>query len=175
MENNWNPGSRALHWLTLLVVIVCVSAVWAHEAFDKTDPVRAQLMQLHFLLGGTIGLLTVLRLIMRSATQAPKHQMPHNIQLLAKLGHLGLYALLLALPICGYIAVSGKGLPINLLNLVELPPLAVDKELAHQIKEVHEGLASAFIALVGIHVAAALYHAFFLKDQVLAAMLGRSQ
>lgn len=175
MNNDWHPINRMFHWLTLPLVIACLCAVWAHEAFDKTDPVRAQLMQLHFLLGGSIGILTVLRFVMRAAIAAPWHRMPERMRQMAHLAHLLLYMLLLALPVLGYIAVSGKGLPINLFNLLELPPLAVDKALAHQVKEIHEGLASAFIALVGLHVAAALYHTLFLKDQIMAAMLGRSR
>lgn len=171
---NWNPLVRALHWLGVIAVAACIGAVWGHEAFDKTDPLRAQLMQLHFLLGGAIAALTVLRLITRAVLTAPRHAMPPLIEKLAKLGHLGLYLLLLLLPLCGYIAVSGKGMPISLLGLVDVPPLAVAEGIAKTFKEVHEGLANALIALIGIHVAAALYHFAVLKDSVLQAMLGRA-
>ena len=82
--------------------------------------------------------------------------------------------LMLALPICGYVAVSGKGLPISLLGLVDIPPLAVSSDVAKGFKELHEGLANGLIALVALHVAAALFHAVVLKDQVLQTMLGRA-
>lgn len=178
-SKNWNPLIRAQHWLTFLVMIVCIGAVWSHEAFDKADPLRAQLMQLHFLLGGTIGLLTLSRLLTRAFVSAPFVAAPLNSEavmlgLLAKLGHLGLYLLMLTLPVCGYVAVSGKGLPINLLGLLEIPPLPVSKELAKAFKELHEGLANGLIALVAVHVAAAVFHAVLLKDKVLHAMIGRA-
>lgn len=171
---NWNPAVRVLHWLAVLLVVGCVGAVWSHESFDKADPLRGQLMQLHFLLGGTIGLLTLLRLVTRALLPSPHHVMPPLIATLAKAGHLGLYLLLLLLPVCGYVAVSGKGLPINLLGIVELPPLGVSKDVAGVFKEIHEVLANGLIGLVCIHVAAALYHFKVLKDDVLQSMLGRA-
>ena len=175
MKNlNWPPLIRALHWLTVLLMIVCIGAVWSHEAFDKTNPLRAQLMQVHFLLGGSIGLQALLRLVTRALVQGPLHPMTPLVDLLAKLGHVGLYLLMLVLPICGYVAVSGKGLPISLLGLVDIPPLAVSSDVAKGFKELHEGLANGLIALVALHVAAALFHAVVLKDQVLQAMLGRA-
>ncbi len=173
-SNNWNPAIRAQHWLTVLLMIVCIGAVWGHEAFDKTDPLRAQLMQLHFLLGGAIGLLTLPRLATRAFIQGPNHATTPMLALLAKLGHLGIYLLMLALPLCGYIAVSGKGLPIDLLGLIEIPALPVSKEWGKAFKELHEGLANGLIALVALHVAAAVFHAVVLKDKVLHSMLGRA-
>lgn len=174
-NNNWPPLIRALHWLAVLLMALCIGAVWSHEAFDKTDPLRAQLMQFHFLLGGVIGLLTCSRLLTRALVKDPVHSMTPVVALLAKAGHLGLYLLMVLLPICGYIAVSGKGLPINLLGLAEIPPLPVSKELAKAFKELHEGLANGLIALIALHVAAAVFHAVVLKDKVLHAMVGRAQ
>ncbi len=173
-DSNWNPLVRTLHWLTVLLMTVCVAAVWSHEAFDKADPVRAGLMQLHFLLGAAIGLLTLPRLLTRSLIAAPAHAMKPAIAWLARAGHVGLYLLMVLLPACGYVAVSGKGMPIDLLGFVEVPPLPVDKALAKTFKELHEGLANALIALVVLHVAAAVFHAVVLKDRVLQSMVGRA-
>ena len=122
-QGNWPIPVRTLHWLTALLMILCIGAVWGHEAFDKTNPLRAQLMQTHFLLGGIIGLTTILRLLVRTLVKPPLHPMTPLVARMAKAGHLGLYFLMLGLPVCGYLAVSGKGLPINLLGLISLPPL----------------------------------------------------
>ncbi|QDX80036.1 hypothetical protein B9N43_01460 [Denitratisoma sp. DHT3] len=173
-NNNWPPLIRAQHWLTVLLMVLCIGAVWSHEAFDKADPLRARLMQFHFLLGGTIGLLTLPRLLTRAFVKAPVHPMAAAVALLAKAGHLGLYLLMILLPVCGYIAVSGKGLPIDLLGLVDIPPLPVSKDTAKAFKELHEGLANGLIALVALHVAAAIFHAVALKDKVLHSMMGRA-
>jgi len=131
-------------------------------------------MQVHFLLGGLIGLLTVPRLLTRALVKNPVYAMSPLVALLAKAGHLGLYLLMVLLPVCGYVAVSGKGLPIELLGLLEIPALPVSKELAKVFKELHEVLGNAMIALVVIHVAAAIFHAVVLKDKVLHSMVGRA-
>ena len=175
MQNlNWPPLIRAQHWLTVLLMILCISAVWSHEAFDKSDPLRGQLMQLHFLLGGIIGLLTLPRLLTRALVKGPVFPMSPVVALLAKAGHLGPYLLMILLPICGYVAVSGKGLPIALLGLADIPPLPVSNEVAKVFKELHETLGNVLIAFVALHVAAALFHALVLKDKVLHSMVGRA-
>lgn len=171
---NWPPLVRIQHWLTVLLMLLCIGAVWSHEAFDKSNPLRAQLMQIHFLLGALIGLLTLPRLLTRALVKGPVHAMPPLVASLAKAGHLSLYLLMVLLPICGYVAVSGKGLPIDLLGLLELPPLPVSKEVAKGFKDLHEGLGNALIALVALHVAAAVFHAVVLKDKVLHSMVGRA-
>lgn len=175
MKNaNWPPLVRVQHWLTVLLMILCIGAVWSHEAFDKSNPMRAQLMQLHFLSGGVIGLLTLLRVVTRAVVTGPVHSTAPLVTLLAKAGHLGLYLLMILLPLCGYVAVSGKGQPINLLGWLEIPPLPVSSGVAKVFKELHEGLGNALIALMALHVAAALFHALLLKDKVLQSMLGRA-
>lgn len=153
-------------------MVVCVLAVWGHEAFEKSDPMRAQLMQVHFLSGGLIGLLTLVRVAIRAFVAAPSHSMPPMVARLAKLAHFGLYSLMLCLPVLGYIAVSGKGLPINLLGLLNIEPLPIGKEAAKVFKELHEGLANTLLILVSLHVSAALFHAVVLKDGVVQSMTG---
>lgn len=172
---NWNPVLRLQHWLTVLLMLGCLIAVWSHEAFDKSDPLRVQLMQFHFLAGGAIGLLTLSRLLTRALTRAPEQAMTPLLARLAHLGHAGLYLLMLLLPVCGYVAASGKGVPVSLLGLLELPPMPVDKHVAKLFKEVHEGLGNGLIGLVALHIGAVLFHAVVLRDQVLPAMLGRAR
>jgi len=171
---NWPPLVRIQHWLTVLLMVLCIGAVWSHEAFDKSNPLRAQLMQLHFLLGGLIGLLILPRFLTRAFVRGPLHAMPPLVALLAKAGHLAIYLLIVLLPICGYVAVSGKGLPIDLLGLLEIPPLPVSTQVAKLVKELHEWFGNAMVALVALHVAGAIFHAVVLKDKVLHAMLGRA-
>lgn len=170
----WNMGVRSMHWLFAVLVVGCVLTVWGHEAFDKGTAMRAFLMQLHFGLGGLVGLLILPRITVRLFSTSPEHGMPRLMHLAAQAAHLGLYALLVAMPVLGYIAVSGKGLPIALPFGIALPPLPVSQGFASGAKEVHEALATGLLVLVGAHVAAAVYHALVLKDGVLRSMTGRA-
>lgn len=172
--NNWNALARLLHWTVALLVVAAVAAVWSHELFSRDNPLRATLMQSHFALGLLIGVLTLVRLGARLYGTAPAHAMPQLVARFARLGHAGLYVLLLALPLAGYLACSGDGRPLDLFGAVQLPPLALGADLADAMEEVHETLAYALISLVTLHTAAALYHLLVLRDQVLQSMLGRA-
>jgi superoxide oxidase len=89
---------------------------------------------------------------------------------MASLGHLALYALMLVMPVMGWLALSAAGKPIPFFGL-EMPPLmAPNKTWAHDIKELHETVGVAGYWLIGIHVAAALGHHYVLKDGLLSRM-----
>ena len=87
--------------------------------------------------------------------------------------HWLLYGLLFVLPILGWINASYRGFPVSLFGLVELPKLLATRAPGFGwIGDVHGVLANyAMLALVGLHVAAALYHYFVRRDGVLQRML----
>ncbi|MBA4112684.1 MAG: hypothetical protein C0492_04855 [Verminephrobacter sp.] len=93
----------------------------------------------------------------------------------ARLGHLvhgALYVLMIGLPLLGWLALSAKGKPAPLLWGLELPQvIAENKETSHRLKDLHEALATAGYALVGLHAAAALVHHHLVRDNTLRRML----
>ena len=67
---------------------------------------------------------------------------------------------------------SAKGVQTVWFGVLPLPDLvARDKALGHQLEELHSALAVGLMALVGVHVAAAVYHYRVLKDDVLQRMM----
>lgn len=96
-----------------------------------------------------------------------------NLQrLVAKVTHLAFYALMLIVPLTGWIMSSAGKYPISIYGLFEWPKLAVAKgsalaEIAH---EGHELLGFLMAGLVVLHVAAALHHHFVMKDNILRRM-----
>ena len=93
------------------------------------------------------------------------------MHLAAKLGHLALYGLMIGLPLLGWALLSAAGKPIPFFGL-ELPALvAKNKELADTLKELHETIGVLGYYLIGIHVAAALYHHHIRKDDTMTRML----
>lgn len=88
--------------------------------------------------------------------------------------HLGLYALMIGLPLLGWLTLSAAGKPIPFFGL-ELPALiGADKKLAGDLKELHETLAVAGYWLIGLHAAAALFHQYVRRDGTLQRMLPSS-
>jgi cytochrome b561 len=90
---------------------------------------------------------------------------------LAALSHGLLYALLIALPIAGYIRVKAGGFPIETLDAMNIPSLVPRSEaLADTAKAVHYVAGVAIACVIGIHIAAATFHALILRDGVFSRM-----
>ena len=86
--------------------------------------------------------------------------------------HAALYALMLAIPISGWIYSSATGISVVYLGLVPLPDLIPkDREVAKTLLIVHKSLNYLLAAVVTMHVAAALKHQFVDRDGVLDRML----
>jgi cytochrome b561 len=98
--------------------------------------------------------------------------MPRWQRVAAAANHVLLYALLLMIPVSGWLMSSASGVPVVYLGLIPLPDLVgKDKALADQLKLAHEALNWTLIALIVLHVAAALKHHFVERDEVLPSML----
>jgi cytochrome b561 len=97
--------------------------------------------------------------------------MPAIERLAAKLGHLALYGLMIAIPIDGILMSQYGGREINVFGFIM--PIMVEKNDAMKaiFKEGHEVLGWGLALLLLAHVAAALRHRFILKDQIMARML----
>jgi len=89
----------------------------------------------------------------------------------AKLLHLALYVLMIGMPVTGWLLLSASGKVIPFFGL-ELPALiGANKDLASQLKEVHEFVGTTGYYLIGLHAAAALYHHYIKRDNTLTRML----
>ena len=98
--------------------------------------------------------------------------MPSWEQPLARIVHAALYVLLAVNPILGWMNASARDWKITVFGLFQLPPLvAARSPIGRQAGDVHQFLAWVLLALIGLHVAAALYHFFVRHDSVLPRML----
>lgn len=171
--------SRAFHWLTAIAVVVAFTL--GPEHFGRTmregiDPATISSVVWHETLGILVFALTLLRLLWVAVRPAaPQIPMAPKMQLAAKLAHLALWALMLALPISALLALGGEGHPLTLLGGVRFDqmPLIANSPLAELADwgEVHGLLGDAILWLAGLHAAAAIYHHVMLKDGVLLTML----
>jgi cytochrome b561 len=179
-RDDYNAGAKWLHWLIALLIIALFPLGWVMG--DFTGVQKAQAYNLHKSLGATVLMLMALRLVWRGVSSAPAlpATMPPREQLLAKLGHLALYALAIALPLTGWALISTSerpslffGTPFPLIPFLAELPVAEKKEYHEALEQAHELLANGLIALIALHVLAALRHAFILKDGVLSRMMPR--
>lgn len=166
--------AQALHWgvVALLIVQVTLGKV-AHGLPVGLE--RLVMMSRHKSLGITILGLAALRLAWRwFDPPPPPPPMPRWQALAARLNHWGLYALLFALPVTGWLTSSAANRPASWFGLFQLPDLvAPDAGLKEAFEEAHELLVNVLFALAALHVAAALKHQFLDRDGLLLRMLPR--
>jgi cytochrome b561 len=171
----WGAVSQSLHWL--IVALVLVMAYLGLTMTDLADtPHKARVYQLHKSIGLSILALALLRLAWRAYAGAPRSLagMPRWQLRTAAATHAGLYLLLLAIPLSGWIINSSSGFPLRWFGLVRVPQLAGrDEALNALAKGWHEWLFWSLAVLALIHASAAIWHHIFQGDAVLARMLPR--
>lgn len=154
-----------LHWATAILILA------AYFTGEGGREVRIDPPTWHFLLGFAVLLLIVPRLIARLVGGVPP-AVSHGrlLDLGAKIGHWGLYFLMIALPLTGWYAASKMGVPINLFGL-ELPSLVAPVQ-GHPglIAELHETGGNVILILAGLHAVMAFWHHYVLRDGTLARM-----
>ena len=168
---------KAVHWSTLLLIAAAYIAIWGSYAV-ATKEQEAFLTQLHRSLGVTVFVLTVFRLGWRWHARIPSlpADLPAIQKVAARVAEYFLYALLLIQPILGILYINARGRRVDFFFLGELPPIVgPDKVLAKQAIAAHDIVAYVLLTFIGLHAAAALFHHFVRRDDVLKAMLPRSR
>lgn len=163
-----------LHWLMLALIIAVYFAIEYREFLPRGSDERAATKAWHFTLGLTVFSLAVARLIVKAFSPVPAivPPPPNWQRLVSSVVHVALYALMLGMPIAGWLILSGEGDPIPFWFGIELPPLiAPNKELAETIEEVHETFGKIGYGLIALHAAAGLAHHYLFRDNTLKRML----
>ena len=169
----YNDGAITLHWLTVALVLTQLYVGFTFGSMVR-GPVRDQWFTWHKSIGATILLLSLARLAWRFAHKPPPFpdDLPSWERLVAVWNHRVFYFLLIALPLTGLAAISaGQAGVTKLVGGVPLPLIpGVSETAAGTLGDVHVLLVFATIALVVLHVAAALKHQFLDRARVAGRM-----
>lgn len=171
--------ARSLHWTTVVLLAVQFPVglymVYRGNSLNLWDNLTNALYSSHKLVGVTILLIVLWRLVYRMTRGAPADEPTIEPwqRVVSHLNHWGLYVLLIAAPLAGYIGISLFP-ALNIFGLFSLPAVtAPDKEAAKSVLDVHRVLVMLLALLVALHVGAALYHYLIRKDNVLGRMIPR--
>lgn len=137
------------------------------DFLPKDSPNHLQVYELHKSFGVLALALIFIRIINRFIKKPPAlpDSMPKIEQILAHLGHLGLYFLMVAVPLSGFLMSNSFGFPVKFFGL-ELPMLVTTNfEHGKVFAEAHELCAYALLGLIATHVAAVIKHRFFDKPE----------
>lgn len=187
-QDRYTLVAIVLHWLIALAIIVqLASGLWMTDAIRDPEFKRLayQTYQWHKSLGLTVLVLSLARLLWRFSHRAPA--LPVGMKrweiAAAHAAHWGLYFLMFALPLTGWAVVSTSAfdVPTVWFGLFEVPHIPWLYSLADEAKqsaaEVFEGSHEIFgniaIALIVLHVGAALKHQFISRDGLFTRMVPR--
>lgn len=169
--------AKWLHWLVALGIVALIILGLLQSDMDS-GPQRTAIRELH----GSIALLVLALMVVRLAwrwinvTPAPAPGIPGWQRASAALVHGAIYIAVFAQLVSGALAVATGGKPLAFFGLFSIPlPVAEDHDNHELWEEVHEAGWKLLAALVTVHVLAALYHHFILKNDVLKRMtVGRA-
>ena len=167
----FTPWQRVLHWLMAACIIAMLFI--GVGMVSSVRPVYLTLVSIHKPLGIAILVLVLIRLALRLRYGAPAlpADLPAPMRLAAEGSHYALYALMIAMPLIGWGMLSAASYPVVLYGDWHLPPfLPLSDSLHTLLWNAHYYLAFAFFALILLHVAAALFHAFVRRDGVFEEM-----
>lgn len=167
----YDSFARLLHWLVVLLLTAQYIVAWTMPGIHRgTRPVG--LIVVHLDLGAVIIAVMLVRVVWRLVRKEPEvvEGTPFT-RSIAYLTHGLLYLLLIVQPVMGWVNASSRGWQVTLFG-VTLPSLApTGSAFGHTLGDVHRLLAWVMLALIGLHVAAGLYHHFLLRDRVLRRMV----
>jgi cytochrome b561 len=163
------------HWVIVVLVLTQVVIGFTFAELLPPGPERAQLFTWHKTIGATILLLTLARLAYRLKNPPPPFppELPHWRRIVAVWNHRLFYLMLILLPLTGLIAVSGgaKSWFTPLIGGIPLPVIpGISDETGDTSGDVHVILVLTTIALLLLHVSAAIYQQFFEHDRTAGRM-----
>lgn len=185
----WHPILKFLHWLMAMLLIAMISLGFVMtcmvDTAEKTGDYNAKLLglsifeayQMHKSIGAFIFLLLILRIVVRFFSTPVYHKNLSTFEAkISRAVHGLLYFLVLLLPISGWFLASSSilGIPTIIFGMFQLPHLINPDVTSEWIWSwVHFLGGIALTCLTISHIAAALKHHYWNKDEVLVSMLPR--
>ena len=183
---NYGLIAKWLHWGTAVLFLGSyISVYYRHWFTEEKTPENWTALQLHLSIGVTIAVVVVLRIVWRRANRVPDLEPGTKLEhLAAHAGHYALYAIMIIMPITGYV---GTGVNTEYFFIFDIPKFEdtqlfeslvssglglTFQEFEEPIDFIHKEILGAWLVWILIlgHVSAALYHHFVKEDNTLHKM-----
>ncbi len=175
--SRYNIVAIILHWVMAIAFLLMLGSGLAFDNIEMSQSLKFNMYQWHKSLGVLLLITFFIRVGWRLFHKPPS--LPQSYKKLdiigAKLGHIGLYALMIAMPLTGWLMVSSSpyGLPTIVFGWFEWPHIdfVQGSEVINKLsKNMHEILSWIFIAMIAVHVAAVIKHIKMDKINLLKRM-----
>lgn len=164
--------AKLLHWLVAILIIGAWIVGYYAADLPNDNPQKFELFDLHKSVGMVILMLVIIRLSWRMYGGAPGFaNMNPLLVFAAKTVHYLLYICMFVQPLSGWALSSSAGYNPTLFGLFSFPALVPkDKSMVETYVDIHEFVAWSLLVLFALHVGAAIFHHFVLKDNTLRRM-----
>lgn len=183
---NYGSIAKWFHWLTAILFLASYGAVYYRHWFtEEKTPENWISLQLHLSIGITIAVIVVLRIIWRIMNQNPEPAPGTRLEHMAAcIGHYALYAVMIIMPITGYIGTGVNTEYFFLFDIAKFESTAMFqtlvadgmgltfKEFEKPIDFIHKEIMGAWLVwlLIVGHAGAAMYHHYVKKDRTFKKM-----
>jgi len=172
--HRYSGVAMLLHWLIAALIVWGFAIGWVMTDIPGFTPTKLRYFSWHKWIGVTVLALVLVRILWRATHAAPG--LPSSThaweQRAAHAGHAALYALMLAIPVTGYLYSSAAGIQVVYLGIWPLPVIiGPDNALKAVLRTVHVALDYALLAVVVLHVLAVVKHHLLDRQNILARML----
>lgn len=168
---DFRVSQKVIHWImAFLIMSDLLIAQRFGQEMELADRMQSRIA--HVIIGSTVAILLIARLVLRVRHGAPEYAatMPDWQKWAARIGHVALYGLMILLIVTGLIAASQATPQIELSSGFSLAIGSPTEDSFKQVRILHEAVTKALIAMIAIHICAALYHQFVAKDGILGRM-----
>jgi cytochrome b561 len=159
----YHPALVTLHWLLAALILFSLGmGMLSLREIPNASPDKLFALRGHMVAGAAIGLLTLLRLAVLAFTARPQ-----PMSTAGRIGHFSLYAAVLLMAASGFALALQAGLPDIVFGGKGVLP---ESFAGFTPRAVHGALARVLLALIAVHVLAALYHQLIRRDHLFARM-----
>lgn len=163
---------RLIHWIMAAAILMAIPGGIIMGNLPQ-GPLQNNVYDLHKSLGVLVLILALIRIALKRRDGVPPPATglePWQIMAATSVHH-ALYALMVIVPLLGFVANSFYGAPIPFFFLFTIPTFTPHNEdIAGAIFSMHTALAILFGVLLVVHIGAALYHRYIRKDAVFGRM-----
>jgi cytochrome b561 len=172
-SDSWGAPAKLFHWVMALLIFAQIALGLVAVSW-RLSPTKLDLYVWHKSTGMLILTLLALRLPWRLSNRVP--ELPLEIAAWERRGahasHFLLYALMIALPITGWVISSASNVPFKIFWTIPLPAITPpDKAVADLFATIHGWLVTLLALVLAVHIGAALRHHYVKRDTVLSRML----
>ncbi|MCM1001964.1 cytochrome b [Wolbachia pipientis] len=166
-DNKYSLGLRIIHWLMAVFIIGMLCSGFYMKSLPVSNEFKFSMYTIHKACGVTVFGLVVIRILFRAFTCIPP--LPASFSRfeinISKTVHFGLYALMILVPLSGYVMSSASGRGIKYFFHIPLL-ISKNKELASAANGLHSILAYFIVFFIVLHILAALKHTLIDKQNI---------